>query len=301
MSTATAPAAAEVAQPPASLQVPAQLPRRRYGRRYRLDTLSPASVRAFEKCPEAFRRRYLLGERQPANLSMTRGSVVGDALAHHFQGRIKGEPISPADVDDLVVELFAEKIAETALAEGEDPEAARAQCREGVADYLKELAPRVEPISVERRGSFRFSEEQEWRFVCYFDLECAEEIPDLKFGKWPVSEARAARDLQATAYAYLRWAEGRRARFVFHSGVLERPDEGPRWTVVPAPRSVAQFRGFERRIARVARQIVHLDQTEPGEWPLASDLGWWCAPRHGSDGCPYWESCPVGGGAGGRG
>lgn len=290
MSATTVPA-------PVPLQVPNQLPRRRYGRGYRLDVLSPASVRAFEKCPEAFRRRYLLGERVAANLAMTLGSVVGDALAHYFQGQIDNQPLSRSDLDDLVLELFVAKIAEAVLVEGDDPDAAKAQCRAGVADYLTELAPGVTPISVERRASFRFCEEQEWRFVCYFDLECADQVPDLKFGKWAVSAARAARDLQATAYAYLRWAEGRRARFVFHSGVLERPEEGPRWEVVPAPRSVEQFRGFERRIARVARQIVHLDRTEPGEWPLASDFGWWCAPREGTEGCPYWDSCPVGAGA----
>jgi RecB family exonuclease len=285
------------AAPPqvAALRVPERLPRRRYGSGWRLDVLSPASVRAFERCPEAFRRRYLLGEREPANLAMTLGSVVGDALAHHFQGRIEGKPLSHADLDDLVVELFSAKIAHTALGAEDDPDTAREHCRGGVADYLSELAPHVSPISVERRASFRFSEEQEWRFQCYFDLECAEEVPDVKFGKRPVSEVRAARDLQATAYAYLRWAEGRPARFVFHSGVLE-PEEAPRWRVVPAPRTVAQFRGVEQRVARVARQIAHLDQTEPGEWPLASDLGWWCAPRERTDGCPYWDSCPVGGG-----
>lgn len=285
-----------VAPAPAALEAPLRLPRRRYGGRWRLDILSPASLRAFERCPESWRRRYLLGEREPMNLAMALGSVVGDALAHHFQSRIAGKPLGAGDLDDLVLALFEAKIAEASIGPEENPEAAREQCRSGVADYLEELAPSVSPTAVERRASFRFSESHEWRFQCYFDLECAEEIPDVKFGRSPVSAARAARDLQATAYAYMRWAEGRRARFVFHSGTLETPEDGPRWQVVPAPRTVAQFRGFERRVARVARQIVHLDETEPGEWPLASDLGWWCAPREGGEGCPYWAGCPVGGG-----
>jgi hypothetical protein len=279
------------------LEVPLQLPQRRYGRHYRLDVLSPASIRLVEKCPEQFRRRYLLGEREPSNLSMTRGSVVGDALAHFFAGQIKGERMSRSDLDDLVISLFAEKIAEAVLTDEDDPDLARAQCRAGAADYLEEIAPSVEPISVERRASFRFLEEQEWTFVCYFDLECAGQVPDLKFGEHRVDKARASKDLQATAYSYLRWAEGSEAEFVFHSGLLERPEDEPRWAVVPAPRGVGHFRGFEQRVARAARLIAHLDQTEPGEWPMSSEWGWWCAPREGTRGCPYWNRCPVGGAA----
>jgi hypothetical protein len=279
----------------APLQVPVQLPRRRYGPGHRLDVLSVTSVRAFERCPEAFRRRYLLGEREPTNLSMLMGSVVGDSLAHFFQHQIDNEPLARSEVDDLAVSIFDQKIAGAVLGDGDDPVAAKAQCRSGVDSYLEELAPRIRPISVERRASFRLAEEQEWRFVCFFDLECEDEIPDLKFGEERVSEARVLKDLQATAYAYCRWAEGTPAGFVFHSGLLEAMAGEPRWLAVPALRSVAHFLGFEQRVARAARQIVHLDETEPGEWPLSSEWDGWCAPREGTKGCPYWDRCPVSG------
>lgn len=279
------------------LSVPAQLPARRYGRRLRLKSLSPASLRAFEKCPEAFRRRYLLGEKAAPNLPMTLGSVVGDTLSHYFQGRIAGRPPAAAELDDLALELFEAKIIETELGPEDDPDLGKAQCRAGVADYLVEIAPHVEPVSVERRASFRFNAEQEWRFVCYFDLECARLLADLKFGRSSVKEERAYRDLQATAQTFMRWAERAPAAFVFHAATIERPEEGPRWHVVQAPRTTAQLLGFQRRVARVARLIAHLDATEPGEWPLSTDFGWWCAPRIGTEGCPHWERCPVGGAA----
>lgn len=299
MSTATlaAPVPIEAARMD-PLAVPLRLPARRYGRRQRLQSLSVTSVRCFELCPETFRRRYLLGERDPVGLSRVMGSVFGDAIAHYYQGQIKGQPLAEADVDDLVCELFATKIGEARLGPEEDPDLAKAQCRSGAASYLTELAPAIEPLSVERRASFRFCAEQEWRFVCYFDLECDSEVPDLKFGRSSVREDRAARDLQATAYTYMRWAEGRPAIFTFHSGLVEAPEEGPRWKVVPAPRTVAQLQGFERRVALVARQIAYLDATELGEWPMAADLGWWCAPPQGAEGCSHWHRCPVG--AGGR-
>jgi hypothetical protein len=276
------------------LSVPVQLPARRYGRRMRLQSLSPASIRAFEKCPEAFRRTYLLGEKVAPNLPMTLGSVVGDTLSHYFQGRIAGRPPAAAELDDLALELFEAKIPETELGPEDDPDLGKAQCRCAVADYLVEIAPSVEPVSVERRASFRFNAEQEWRFVCYFDLECARLLADLKFGRSTVKEERAYRDLQATAQTFMRWAERNPAEFVFHAATIERPEEGPRWQVVPAPRSTAQLLGFQRRVARVARLIAHLDATEPGEWPLSTDFGWWCAPRIGAEGCPHWERCPVG-------
>jgi hypothetical protein len=279
------------------LSVPVELPARRYGRRMRLTSLSPASIRAFEKCPEAFRRQYLLGQKAPPNLSMTLGSVVGDTLAHYFAGRIAGRAPTTAELDDLVLELFAAKIAETELGPQDDPDLGKAQCRGAVADYLTEVAPSVEPVSVERRASFRFNAEQLWRFVCYFDLECAGVVADLKFGRSSIKEERAYRDLQATAQTFMRWAERNPAEFVFHAATLERPEEGPRWQVVAAPRSRAQLLGFQHRVAQVARMIAHLDATEPGAWPLSADFGWWCAPRVGTDGCPHWDRCPVGGAA----
>jgi PD-(D/E)XK nuclease superfamily len=293
LSAIAAPAPAALVDP---LSVPAQLPARRYGRRFRLQSLSPASVRAVEKCPEAFRRQYLLGHKVPPNLPMALGSVVGDTLAHYFQGRIEGRPPAAAELDDLVLELFEVKIAETELGPGDDPELGKAQCRSAVADYLVEIAPEVEPVSVERRASFRFNASQEWRFVCYFDLECAHQLADLKFGRSTIKEERAERDLQATAQTFMRWAERAPAEFVFHAATLEPPEEGPRWRVVPAPRSTAQLLGFQRRVARVARLIAHLDATEPAEWPPSADFGWWCAPRVGTEGCPHWERCPVGAG-----
>jgi hypothetical protein len=276
------------------LTVPMQLPACRYGRRIRLQSLSPASLRAFEKCPEAFRRQYLLGEKAPPSLFMILGSVVGDTLAHYFHGRIDGRPPTASELDDLVLELFAAKIVEAVLGAEDDPELGKAQCRSAVADYLVEIAPGIEPVSVERRASFRFTEEQEWRFVCYFDLECPIQLADLKFGRSEVKEDRAGRDLQATAQTFMRWAERNPAEFVFHAATHERPAEGPRWQIVPAPRSLAQLLAFQRRVARVARLIAHLDQTEPAEWPLSSDLGWWCAPPAEGQGCPHWASCPVG-------
>lgn len=279
------------------LSVPTLLPARRYGRRMRLTSLSPAAIRAFEKCPEAFRRQYLLGQKVRPNLPMTLGSVVGDTLAHYFAGQIAGRAPAAAELDDLVLELFTAKIAETELAADDDPDLGKDQCREAVADYLAEIAPSVEPVSVERRASFRFNAEQQWRFVCYFDLECARLVADLKFGRSTVKEERAYRDLQATAQTFMRWAERNPADFVFHAATLERPEEGPRWRVVPAPRSRDQLLGFQRRVAQVARMIAHLDATEPGAWPLSADFGWWCAPRVGTDGCPHWDRCPVGGAA----
>lgn len=294
MSAVAVAAAPNIVDP---LSVPVELPARRYGRRMRLTSLSPASIRAFEKCPEAFRRQYLLGQKVPPNLSMTLGSVVGDTLAHYFAGQIAGRAPAAAELDDLVLELFAAKIVETELGSDDDPDLGKAQCRGAVADYLTEVAPSVQAVSVERRASFRFNAEQLWRFVCYFDLECARVVADLKFGRSSIKEERAYRDLQATAQTFMRWAERNPAEFVFHAATLERPEEGPRWQVVPAPRSRAQLLGFQHRVAQVARMIAHLDATEPGPWPLSADFGWWCAPRVGTDGCPHWDRCPVGGGA----
>jgi hypothetical protein len=99
-----------------------------------------------------------------------------------------------------------------------DPDALREQSREAHRAYLTELAPGVRPVSVERRFELRF-EGAEWSLVGYLDVEDASgDAIDVKVGAKHVSEARAERDPQPTAYQLARRAEGRpEGRFLFHS------------------------------------------------------------------------------------
>ncbi len=74
------PPGAEVAT---RIPVPISLPVRYDGER--LKHLSHSSYSLFLSCPEAWRRRYLKGEREKPSGAMFLGSRVDDALTHYYR------------------------------------------------------------------------------------------------------------------------------------------------------------------------------------------------------------------------
>jgi len=272
-----------------SFAVPRRLPLRSDDTR--LMQLSISSLALFWRCPERWRRRYLEREGEPQSGPMLVGKAVGGAIAAYFAARMAGESLSVGDADDLCRAEFDERLGQagTELA-GDDQEELREQSREALRAYLTELAPGVRPVSVERRFELRF-EGAEWSLVGYLDVEDESgDTIDVKVGAKHVTEARAERDPQPTAYRLARRAEGRlEGRFLFHSVRRGQVRSGERCLVMPAPRSAEQLAAMEARIAQAALQIAHCAET--GDWPLSTPDGWWCSPGQ----CPFWTRCPGGG------
>src|SRR5213079_2936053 len=95
--------AAELA---ARIPVPRRLPERYDGER--LQHLSPSSYSVWVSCPEAWRRRYIKGEKPPPSGSMFLGSRVDDALsAYHRRILEHGDRLAVDQVLDLYREQWA--------------------------------------------------------------------------------------------------------------------------------------------------------------------------------------------------
>jgi hypothetical protein len=263
------------------LAVPAVLPVR---------SLSASSLGLFWRCPERWRRRYVLGEREPLGAPGALGGAVGAALAAHLAARARGERLSLLDTDDLFCAEWAQRSPDAALKAGESLTDLRRQGRQLIVAYLHRLAPALRPETVERKVELRFDGDAQWSVVGYLDLEDAGgEVIDLKVRARHVTAADADQSAQATLYLLARALEGRPAkRFVFHS--LRRTKKGADLALVPTRRTPAQLAAFERRVAATARAIARCAET--GEWPLAAPEGWWCAA--GPTGCPHYRSCPGG-------
>src|SRR5919202_7043825 len=199
------------------LEVPARLPLRSDDTR--LMYLSVSSLALFWRCPERWRRRYLERQPEPQIGAMVVGKAVGAAIAAYFAARMAGEVLSEMEADDLCLAEFDERAAQPLTDFGQEgPAELREQAREALRAYLRELAPTVRPVSVERRFELRF-EGAEWSIVGYLDVEDESgEVIDVKVGAKHVSEARTERDPQPTGYGLARRAEGRPdGRFLFHS------------------------------------------------------------------------------------
>lgn len=287
--TATNGAAAVAAPAGRSAEVPRHLPARSDGSR--LMALSVSSLALFWRCPQRWRRRYIDQQREPQNGPMVVGKAVGGAIAQHYAARIAGACLSVKDADDICLAEFDESAARLATDfDSDEPDMLREQSREALRAYLTELAPRVRPVSVERRIELRF-DGAEWAFVGYLDVEDeAGAVIDVKVGAKHVPEARAGSDPQPSAYLLARLTEGRpAARFEFHSVRRGAVRSGERCRVVVAERSPAQLAALAERIAATARQIADCERS--GDWPLSSPDGWWCAPGQ----CRHWQRCPAGG------
>lgn len=289
MSAVTSPQTVEPA-----LAVPVELP---------VPALSVSSLQRFWRCPEQWRRHYLLGEREPTNGQMVLGSAVGQAIAHHFSARLQGSAIDKTEARDSYHHAF-ELAAEGAVFDGAGETARkkaaatlRARGEALLAEYLASplvaALEREQVIEVEPRYEIRYPGAQ-WGFLAYLDLLTARNtIVDVKVTGRHKSPQEARRDVQARAYVLTRYLAEPSApapRFQFHSlRHGNKPDSLP-IPEQPITFSLSDLQAFERRLVVTARNIAECQRT--GDWGYASPMGWWCSER-----CPSWSTCPGGLGA----
>lgn len=103
LAAADAPASAEPAPTTAAalaarIPIPTRLPPRYDGEPLR--HLSNTSYTLFIACPEAWRRKNLLGERQPKSAAMVIGSRVDEALTDYYRHQL--EHGQPPPVDEVL-------------------------------------------------------------------------------------------------------------------------------------------------------------------------------------------------------
>jgi len=95
-----APAATSATKLAAHIPVPERLPERHDGEPLR--HLSPSSYALWVACPEAWRRRYIKGEKPAPTGSMLLGGRIDDALSTYFRRLLEhGDRLSLDQVLDL--------------------------------------------------------------------------------------------------------------------------------------------------------------------------------------------------------
>lgn len=138
--------------------------------------LSKSSVEAFAACPEAWRRRYVLGEKTPSSPPMFLGKIVDSALTDMAFARLRGEQPEMGDLRKLYLTGIARTLDEETAGvsfSGEDSlEALRRLGWRAVLVYLKKLDGIVgRPLHAQRKLEFKLAAECTWNVVGYLDLE----------------------------------------------------------------------------------------------------------------------------------
>jgi hypothetical protein len=175
-------------------------------------------------CPEAWRRRYIKGEKPPPSGSMFLGSRVDDALsAYHRRILEHGDRLALDQVLDLYreqwhAELDAEREKQGVGWDEDLTERAAIKIgREAIELAMAELIPHLgDPVDVQRRLEFTLAPGLEWTVLCYLDLETLKEragdqpaptVVDFKVKNTPITKDKADADPQAGLYLAGRWLE----------------------------------------------------------------------------------------------
>ena len=303
---AAAPTAADLA---ARIPLPVRLPERHGGEPLR--HLSPSSYSLWVSCPEAWRRRYIKGEKPPPSGAMFLGSRVDDALsAYHRRILEHGDRLALDQLIDLYREMWHAELVAEREKEGVDwdedlPERAAFELgRQAIEIAMAELIPHLgEPVDVQRRLEFTLAPGLEWTVLCYLDLETLKEQPggepipavvDFKVKGSPIGQHQADADPQAGLYLAGRWLEGQPARGLLFAQIAKPGKRRKQMSasLTGTTRTAGQLRGVLARVALAASQIAaaHERYGPDRAWGFAEPTSWKCSPRY----CHAWGSCPGG-------
>jgi hypothetical protein len=170
------------AAPPAGgggMSVPLQLPPRYDGRR--ITTLSASSYELWQSCEEKWRRRNLLGEREPKSPAMFLGIAVDQALGWLHEHQIAGADPEAGDVLKAYGELFEANERDrrdTAWTDDEPESMIRAAGLRCVEIYLERMLPLIgQPVATQREIEVRLHPACEWSIKGFIDLETVRDRP----------------------------------------------------------------------------------------------------------------------------
>lgn len=267
---------------PRMLDLPGVLP---------VEHLSNSSITLLWKCPEKWRRRYVLREYEPPSGSMIVGSCAGAAARTNFEQKIdSGTDLSESDVLDAFADEWNERAADDGIDwKGEKPQTIRDSGQQALAAYHRLVAPAVMPTTTERKFTLRF-DEVPWTFLGYLDLEESDgAVGDTKCTGRRLAQTKADVDPQPASYLLARRAEGNPAQaFRFHTMVRTKQ---PTAEVIETTRTNVQLDAFLGRIMAAAHEIAW--RAEHDVWSGAVPGEWWCTEKF----CGHWASCPMGGAA----
>jgi PD-(D/E)XK nuclease superfamily len=291
------------------IPVPRRLPVRNDGEPLR--HLSPSSYSLWVSCPEAWRRRYIKGEKPPPSGSMFLGSRVDDALSEYHRRILEhGDRLAVDQVLDVYREQWRAELEAEQDSQGIDWEeelgenAAFRLGSQAIELAMAELIPHLgDPVDVQRRLEYSIAPDLEWAVLCYLDLEtlraaCGGEpaptVVDFKVKNTPITKDKADSDPQAGLYLAGRWLEGYPADELCFAQIAKPGKRRKQMaaSLVPTSRTSGQLRGVLARLALAASQIAACyERHGPDQpWGFADPTSWKCSPRY----CAHWVACPGG-------
>jgi len=190
----------------------------------RIRHLSATSIGMFRRCPEQFRHRYLLGEKERPGEGLVIGSAFHEGLEFNYRQKIESHEDRPtAEVVEYLQDVGvpkvleeqggAEEIAWDASTSEKGVEVLRRDSERILIRYHEDVVPRLQPIALEEQLFIR-DPRLVVPIIGYVDVRTgyeiemdnqgvwvADRIIDTKTGKQSNSKLKPSWMLQATIYS----------------------------------------------------------------------------------------------------
>jgi hypothetical protein len=190
----------------------------------RIRHLSATSIGMFRRCPEQFRHRYLLGEKERPGEGLVIGSAFHEGVEFNYAQKIESHEDRPtAEVVEYLQDVGVPKVledhggADEIAWDGDDAvkgvDLLRRDSERILVRYHEDVVPRLQPISLEEELFIR-DDRLIVPIIGYVDVRTgyemehdttsmwiADRIIDTKTGKQSVSKLKPSWMLQATLYS----------------------------------------------------------------------------------------------------
>jgi hypothetical protein len=190
----------------------------------RVKHLSATSIAMFRRCPEQFRHRYILGEKERPGEGLVIGSMFHEALEFNYEQKIESHTDRPvAEViqylqDEAVPKVLEENGGAEEIAwDSQDPAKgvalARTDSERILSAYHKEVVTRIQPISLEEKLTIE-DHALPVPLIGYIDVKAGHEVQmdstsiwvadrviDTKTGKQSATKLKPSWMLQGDLYA----------------------------------------------------------------------------------------------------
>ncbi len=248
-----------------------------------------------ERCGEAFRRRYIEGEVVPPSPRMLRGTVVHRVASATMLRKLEEHEMpTTEEAKDLAATSFEEQWAGGVSLDSEPIEGSadleKARSKDFAVDlsefYVQGVAPRVDPVAVERRIEVRPKDSD---LVIHGTMDLiaktagGEVVRDLKTSEKSPSKDTADRSQQLTMYALIRQAEVGALPVKLTLDYLVRTPARAERKHVP----LDTVRDPEDVAALVNRINTAVEAVKRGVFMPTAPDSWWCSQAY----CEFYNSC----------
>lgn len=254
--------------------------------------LSPTQLELFAKCPEAYRRRYILAERIPPGIAALKGTGVHRGAQHNMAQ--KRETREDLPVDQIVEAAVAAFEAETHGGYSMTPEETKIGRKKliGTAKddvvamarvHAEQQAPDYQPVLVEELVRILLPNSPR-DLLGVIDLtDERDRLVDFKTSGKKKTQNDADTSIQLTTYAVAFKAKTGRDPSEVRLDTITRSKNETARDVVRSTRGPADFAALAARINVVNASI------DAGLFPPATPGAWWCSAKW----CGYHSTCPY--------